>query len=165
MRIQGVLWLSCLSQMEFHAPPPGDGGGPWGGGRGLRAFHRLGRPRPIRDSVHPAVMNGCQLGFQGLGEMSRGSGESRRRLKDVAWERESCHLGQGHWLVCLSICPGRCPLPLKREHMAGGAGELPEGRLRMFSKTLRSVGGNPGWARPAAVDEPSQQATSILSPE
>lgn len=48
MRIQGVLWLSRLSQKQFHAGRP-RGRWPWGGA-GARPFHHLG-PGPGRTAL------------------------------------------------------------------------------------------------------------------
>lgn len=62
MRIQGVLWLSRLSQRQFPVGCP-----------------RPPAPPP-QDSAHLAVMNGSRPGFRGPGERRWCYGESRQRL-------------------------------------------------------------------------------------
>ena len=91
MRPQGVLWLSRLSQEEFHARPAGP----------FITWPRL----PTPDSVHLAMMNGCSSGWKAW---ERGDRGARQRLQGTGGQ-SGCGRppGKGPWSTQPSLCPSR----------------------------------------------------------
>lgn len=129
MRPQGVLWLSRLSQAEFHARPLGTMRA-----CGAGASHHLGRGLSVRDSLHLAMMNGCSSAWKAWERSQRSWAEALRRGGEGG-------AAPGGPLVRLSR-PLSSALEREQEGLEHGVGAF----LNTLSGTFGRMGGNAGWA-------------------